>query len=694
MTGTERDQNLRRLMAPRQVAFVGGRWALDALERSASFGFEGQMWLVNPRQPETAHGEVFAAIEDLPEGPDAVYLAVPSERTIDAVRRLAAIGTGGCICFAAGFAEKGGEGVALEAELVAAAGDMALVGPNCYGMLDCRTGMHLWSSAVLERLEGPGIGIVSQSGALAEFLAMPPRSAPFAFIISVGNQAAVGLEDFADVLVDDDRINVIGIYIEAIRDIPRFSRMAERAAARRKPVVVVKVGRSETAAAVTLGHTSSLAGLPALYDALFERLGVVRVDTLNQFLESLKMLSVLGPLPGRRLGAITGSGGESAMIADYAHQIGVELPPLSSDQVATLEAGLADLVNVINPLDMTVITMDDPAQIALCYETFAAGDFDVVATMLESYDGTDAPFADLNAQMIELFCDAARRHSMPAIVGGALAETLPQWVRRAAMKRGAAPAQGLEEMIYAVDVAARFGEFYRTLDDAPELALPEPAAQCGELRVLDEWKSKAWLAGAGVPTPGGRAVRPSEALDAARAIGFPVALKVVDAELLHKTEAGAVALGLSDEAALEAALAHLAESHAPARVLVEPMVGDVVAELIVGIKYDEAFGHALVIGAGGVLVELLTDSATVLLPTGRPAVEKALTSLRVSRLIDGFRGRNAGDREAVIDAALAISDLAMRERERLVEVDVNPLMVLPQGRGVVAADALVRIRDT
>ena len=179
MTGTERDQNLRRLMAPRQVAFVGGRWALDALERSASFGFEGQMWLVNPRQPETAHGEVFAAIEDLPEGPDAVYLAVPSERTIDAVRRLAAIGTGGCICFAAGFAEKGGEGVALEAELVAAAGDMALVGPNCYGMLDCRTGMHLWSSAVLERLEGPGIGIVSQSGALAEFLAMRrarPRS--------------------------------------------------------------------------------------------------------------------------------------------------------------------------------------------------------------------------------------------------------------------------------------------------------------------------------------------------------------------------------------------------------------------------------------------------------------------------------------------------------------------------------------
>ena len=217
------------------------------------------MWLVNPRMPEVEVGEVFASIEDLPEGPDATYLAVPSAKAIDAVAQLTAIDAGGCICFAAGFAEKGGEGIELENKLKRAAGDLALVGPNCYGMLDCRTGLHLWSGDKLERLDGPGIGVVSQSGALAEFLAMPRRSVPFASMISVGNQAVVSLEEVAEALVEDDGINVIGIYIEGVKDIARFSRMAAKAAAAHKPVVVIKVGRSKEAAQVTLGHTSSLA---------------------------------------------------------------------------------------------------------------------------------------------------------------------------------------------------------------------------------------------------------------------------------------------------------------------------------------------------------------------------------------------------------------------------------------------------
>ena len=682
-------------MAPRHVAFVGGRWALEALERCARFGFEGPMWLVNPRLPETEHGEVFASVTDLPEGPDAVYLAVSSDRTVDAVRQLAGHGTGGCVCFAAGFSEKGGAGVAMEAELVRAAGDMALVGPNCYGMLDCRTGMHLWTGEVLERLEGPGIGIVSQSGALAEFLGMAPRSAPFAFMISVGNQAAVAAEEFAEVLIDDPGINAIGIYIEGIRDVARFSRMAARAAEKRKPVVVIKVGRSEKAAEVARGHTSSLAGTPALYDALFERLGVVRVDTLSQFVESLKLLSILGPLPGRRLAAMTGSGGEAAMIADYAKQVGVELPALSDTQSATLNAGLPDLVNVMNPLDLTVVVIVDPDLMALCFDTVAAGDFDVVAAMTESYDAPDAPFMETMQNMLTLFCRAVRKHGVAGIVGGIFPETLPERMRTPAIAAGVAPMQGLEEMVYAIDVAARFGELYRALDanSYPNVALPEPVPQSGNLHALDEWESKQWLSRAGVRTPNGRAVAPDEVAAAARSVGFPVALKVLDSKLLHKTEAGAVVLGLGDEHEVITALADLVSRHRPERVLVEAMVEDVVAELIVGINYDETFGHALVIGAGGVLVELLDDAATLLLPTHRTAVANAPDSLRVQKLIAGFRGRAAGDREALIDAVLAVAEFATAQRHRLVELDVNPLMVLPSGRGVIAADALIRIRE-
>ena len=217
--------------------------------------------------------------------------------------------------------------------------------------------------------------------------------------------------------------------------------------------------------------------------------------------------------------------------------------------------------------------------------------------------------------------------------------------------------------------------------------------QSGNLRALDEWESKQWLSQAGVRTPNGRAVAPDEVAAAACSVGFPVALKVLDSNLLHKTEAGAVVLGLGDEHEVVTALAELVSRHRPERVLVEAMVEDVVAELIVGINYDETFGHALVIGAGGVLVELLDDAATLLLPTHRTAVANALDSLRVQKLIAGFRGRAAGDREALIDAVLAVAKFATAQRHRLVELDVNPLMVLPSGRGVIAADALIRIRE-
>ena len=690
---SERSKNLRRMLSPRHVAFIGGHWAISALERCARFGFQGQMWLVNPRLPETDVGEVFAAVEDLPEGPDATYLAVSSEKAVDSVGRLAAIGAGGCICFAAGFSEKGGDGVALENDLTRAAGDMALVGPNCYGMLDCRTGLHLWSGDVLDRLQGSGIGLISQSGALAEFLTMPQRSVPFASIVSVGNQAMVTLEEIAEAMVEDEGINVIGIYIEGIKDIARFSRMAAAAAAANKPVVVIKVGRTKQAAQVTLGHTSSLAGTPEFYDALFERLGVVRVDTLAQFLETIKLLSILGPLPGGRLAAITVSGGEAAMIADYAAQIGLTLPALNERQIGALKNCLPDVVNIMNPFDMTVFVFDDAELLKQTFDIIARGDFDVVVAMMETYPYPGAPFAEIMQTMIELFCETISDNNVAGIAAGVLPETLPESISQPAIQAGIAPMHGLEEMMSSIQVSARFGEFYRSLTPGvlEGLPLPVPPRHTGNLRTLDEPQSKKWLSQAGVPTPGGKVVTPAKAAAASQAIGFPVAIKVVDAELLHKTEEGAVALSLKDSNDVAAALSQFSKKRPLSRVLVEPMIEDVVVELIIGVKYDAAFGHALVIGAGGVLVELLADAVTLLLPTTREAVARGLDDLRVSTLINGFRGNPPGDKAAVIDTVLALADRVMRERNRVVEVDINPLMVLRDGSGVVAGDALVRL---
>ena len=300
--------------------------------------------------------------------------------------------------------------------------------------------------------------------------------------------------------------------------------------------------------------------------------------------------------------------------------------------------------------------------------------------------------------MNELLLDAMERalekYDTPGIVMGCIQETLPAYMRDRTRAANMIPMQGLEEMMGAIAHAARYGAIRREVESdggASARVLPKPAVLSGPLGTLDEAAGKQMLADAGIAVPAGRVVAPEEVIETAFEIGFPVVLKVVEPAIAHKTEAGAVAVGLEDRNAVRIALAGMrtALPVAPLRLLVERHIEGAVVELIVGIKHDPLFGHALVIGAGGVLVELMEDTARLLLPTSRAAVERALDGLKVSRLLRGFRGRPGGDREAVIGAAIALAELALAERERVHEIDVNPLLVLAQG--VVAVDALVSV---
>ena len=693
----DRSENIRRLLAPRHVAFIGGKWASGTLRRCADFGFEGELWHVHPRQPALDGFAVYPSVEALPCAPDCAYVAVSAQRAIEVVRALAERGAGGCICFAAGYAEKGGEGVELQQRLVDAAGDMALVGPNCYGMLDFRTGLHVWSGVVLERHTGPGIALVSQSGALAEVMLLPRRDIPFVTTMSVGNQAVLGIEDFVEAYLEDPGVNVIGVYIEGLRDVARFSRIAARALERRIPIVALKSGQSETGARLTLGHTSSLAGEDDLYDALFERCGVIRAQSISNFVETLKLLSYIGPLPSRRFGAVTVSGGGAALTADYAARIGLTLTPFTDAQVATLRADLPDMINLVNPLDITVGGLE-ARYLEVAFDVMASGDVDIIAVMLDSDDddGADSFYEHYNTLMLDKMAVALRKHAKPGVVLGCLPETLPPHLRRRAVAAGMAPMQGLNELLWAIAAAADYGAAerrYRNREDPVALAIAEATRLSSPPRTLDEVESKRRLAKAGVSIPAGRDVTTGEVADAADALGFPVVLKAIDESLTHKTEAGAVVTGLADRASVAGAAQRM-RARLPGladRFLVERQIDGAVAELIVGVKYDPQFGHALVIGAGGVLVELIEDRRTLLLPTCRSAVEAALDSLKSARLLQGFRGRPAGDREAVVEAILAVAALAEAERERLYEIDVNPLLVLPRGSGAIAVDALVSI---
>ena len=687
-----RRRNTERMLRPRHVAFIGGGWAAAALRNCAGFGFAGEMWYVNPRRPELDGHPVFASVRDLPCAPDCAYVAVSAGRSIEVLAELAARDAGGAVCYAAGFAEKGAEGAALQARLVAAAGDMAVLGPNCYGMLDYRLGLHVWAGERMPRRAGPGIAIVSQSGALAEVLIFEQRDVPIVSVASVGNQAVLGIEDIVDVHLDDPGINAIGVYLEGLRDAPFFSEVAARALKRGVPVVALKSGRSETAARLTLGHTSSLAGEDSLYDAFFERLGIIRVDSLSRMLETLKLLSYAGPLATPRFAAMTISGGGAAMIADYAERYGAVPAPLDAAQLRRLRAAFPDYVNCGNPLDITVGGMEPP-MVAAAADVLAGGDVEFVMTMLDSMGA--GHYEEINAMIMDTVCAALERHGKRGGALGCLPESLAPRTRERALELGLVPMQGLEEAVAAVADAARYGAARRAGAETRREAriLEAPPVLPAKRRTLDEAESKAFLRAAGIAVPDSQVVTAGEVASAARALGFPVVLKCVDAAIAHKSEAGAVALGLDDEAALSAALDAMC-ARLPGggrRFLVERQVGGAVAELIAGVRHDATFGHALLVGAGGVLVELIEDRRALLLPATRGAIDSAVDSLRVSKLLRGFRGRAPADRTALGDALEALARLAWRERERLYEIDVNPLLVLGEGEGVVAVDALVTL---
>lgn len=688
--------NLRRLLRPRHVAFIGGKGLAAPIQGCIAGGFTGQIWPVHPTYPEIAGIRCHPSVDALPQPPDAAYIAAPREATIEIVRALARRGAGGCVCYAAGFAEVGPEGAALQQALVDAAGDLALVGPISYGVLNYVDGVHMFASGPGGARTDRGAAFVGQSGNIALTLTMNERSVPFAYVISAGAQAVLSLADYVEALADDPVVTAIGLYIEGLSDIPAFSRAAIRAVERGKPIVAIKVGRSELGAKLAMSHTSSLAGSDSLYDALFDRLGIIRAHSLPELVEILKFVSVAPPLTGDRLVVFTCSGGDSLMAADRSADLGLRLPEFSPAQFADLRQQLPVFATVSNPLDYNLSLWGDQPGLTRCFTTALSGDCDAGILVID-YPPTDERSRIDCDKSVNALLEAARVHGKQPIVCTTLQETLPEATRRRLVEAGCPPMQGLEDALSAFSAAARYARRAAEIRTATEAAeLPAIRGTLGTPRLLGEWDAKKLLASYGVKVPDGRVASADGAAAAAAEIGFPVVAKVAEPVLPHKTEAGAVSLNLRDADAVRSAISAMIDSVArykPGvrvdRILVEQQVSGVVAELIVGVKRDAGFGPVLVVGAGGTLVEMVQDAASLLLPTNRRAIERAIRGLKIARLLHGYRGKPAGDVEAVIDTVEAVARFAWDHRDRLAELDVNPLMVLPKGQGAVAVDALV-----
>lgn len=674
---------LERLFRPRSIAVIGGgAWCANVIQECLKIGFTGQVWPVHPKRNEIGGLSCFASIEDLPDAPDATFIGINRHATVEAVAELAARGAGGAVCFASGFSEavaETGDGADLQADLLAAAGDMAVLGPNCYGIINYLDGAALWPDLHGGRPVESGVAIVAQSSNIAINLTMQRRGLPIAYVATVGNQAQTSLAEIGDALLADSRVTALGIYVEGIGDLPAFEAMARRAAAAGKPVVALKVGRSAEARAGAVSHTASLAGGHVGASALMARLGIAEVTNLPAFLETLKLLHVAGPLKSGRITSMSCSGGEAGMMADAILRHGLSFPPLDAGQRTALADALGPKVALANPLDYHTYIWGDTAAIQRTFTAMMRGepDFGLVVLDFPRVELGDSPDWE---KVIDAVEGTMAETGKPMGILASLPENLPEEVAIRIASRGIVPLSDMDDALTALDAAAFLG---RTRPADAVLLLPFAPLTS---RALGEGDAKRLLAGFGVPVPGSAEIRDTGGLVAAAAqIGYPVVLKGLG--FAHKSEAGAVVLGLADPEALEAAATAMnADSF-----LVERMVTDAVAELLVGVTLDPAHGYVLTLAAGGTRTEILGDSVSLLLPVSGEAVDAALSRLRMAPLLEGYRGASAADRGAIIAAVLAVQDFVIAHHGRIEEVEINPLIC--RADGAVAADALIRMGD-
>jgi acetate---CoA ligase (ADP-forming) len=697
MTATPpRLPSLDRLLRPRSVAIVGasekptalGNQVLANLERH---GFAGEIHLVNPKRPVIAGRQAVGAIDDLPEGVDAAVLAIPGAAVLPAVRALAARGVGAAVVFSAGFAEGGAEGRAAQAEVarIAAAAGMVVEGPNCLGHVNQVDGVPLTFVEVPRRPLGdrPGVGIVSQSGAMAVVLGttLMSKGLGISYSISTGNEAASGVEDYLEYLLDDPHTGAIGMIVEQFRDPRRFLALAARARAVGKRIVLLHPGRSGAARESAATHTGAMAGDWEVMRCKVAHEGVALAGGLEELGDVLDLVLRAGEVSAATA-VLTESGAFKALTLDLCETLAIDLPPPGAEAAAALRAAVPDFIPVSNPMDLTAQSLVDPDLYRRAMAPLLADD--AFGSIVLGIIQTDEATCRLKFEPI-LEAMRALAPAKPVIFAG-LDEGAPvpaayvDGLRALGVPYFPSP----ERAFRAIACLARATPGPRA--EAAPIAVTLPGAG-----VIPEHAAKDLLRPHGLPFPAGDfATSETEAQTIATRIGFPVALKAQSAALSHKSDAGGVILGIADAAALASAWdrlhADVAAHQSGLRldgVLVEKM-GARGTELIVGARSDPEWGPVLLVGFGGVQAEVLQDVRLLPPDLPREAVAAELRRLKSGALLDGWRGAPALDVDAVAALVETLGRILLGT-PAIREIDLNPVIVYPRGQGVVALDALI-----
>ena len=671
------DQLLSRTLNPRSIALFGTSPAQSVIEQCLKLGFTGELWPVHPTRETLAGIKCFKSVADLPSAPDVAFVAVNRNATIDVVKQLAKIGAGGAVCYASGFAESGTQsgvnGVELQHQLVAVAGEMPLLGPNCYGYINAFDGVALWPDQHGCESVTSGVAIVSQSGNVGLNITLQQRGLNLAYLVTVGNQAVAGIEDCLEVFINDSRVTAVGLFIEAIVDPVRFAKLAYYANKRNLRIVALQTGRSEAGAMIAASHTASLAGRRSAYKALFERCGVAMVDTPIELIETLKLLDQGGTLTGNKLVSLSCSGGEASLVADLSEKTALQFEPFSTEQHARISSTLTELVTVGNPFDYHTFMWGDRVATANTFTQVMDGPQDATLLILDTppRDDQDSQTWVIAAQSLG---DAALATNKRGVIVATLPECTTDAIRVAAKDANLVVLQGLHEALVALNAAAWLAE--NQAGDPPAQVVTAL-----KTKLIDEADAKLMLQKNGVNVPNGVRCPRSDIADMANKIGFPITLKGLG--LAHKSEVGAVKVGLQNKQELDSALAMM-----PGEInefLVEQTVVDVVAEILVSIRRDAPVGWLITLGAGGVYTELWRDTTFLLAPVDDDQILGSLAKLRIAPLLNGFRGKPAGNLNALVELIQNVISTAMNNN--LVEVELNPVLVTPNT--AVAVDALM-----
>ena len=696
---------LASLFNPSSVALVGATdrstWSKMAFDNLRLLGFQGRVHLVS-RSGGLAHGQqTFTSVTEIGEPVDVALLMLPIAAMNDALRDLGAAGIRSAVVLAGGFAETGEEGRALQEELVATARELGirLLGPNCLGFINFTTGGVCWTGSMRTPPLKGGISIVSQSGAVATVMKhfAHQHGIGLNVVAATGNEAVLGLAEVIDYLVDDPATRVITVFAETVRDTGLLRSAAERALRQGKPIVVLKVGRSEITVQAAQSHTGSLVGDDGVFDGVCRQLGLVRVRSIEELMFTAALLEKTGVLQGEGVAVLSASGGMGELAADYAHLEGVGLPALAPQTLAGLAAALPPMATPANPLDLTGAVVNKPELFLDCMQVLEQDPavsvlvcvFDVPTDLNNDW----APFAVGSLQAIGRFKPQGRVRFL------AISNTV-KYVSdrsRAEIEAAGMPylASGLDVGMKALQNALRWSALQRegAIEAAPIASRVQPPA----LRPTSEREAMTFLASAGVAVvPQVLADTEALAVSTARELGGPVVLKIASPDIAHKTEVGGVLLNLQgDEAVAEGFRRIMASARVAlpqARldgVVVSPMRKAGV-ELFVGVRRDEQWGHVIALGLGGVWIEALKDVSLRVLPVSPREVKRMVGELRGVSLLQGFRGAAPVDLDALAESVARIGEAALALGDTLDTLEVNPLRA--DGARIEALDALATYR--